>query len=1160
VPFAATSNYTLSLAAAGNITATRNLNSLRYTGNAQTLTIGSGFNLNTYGILQAGTGTFTVAAAGTGALSTPTGGGPLFLITGGAFGLTVSAPINDNGGPVTLVISGSDTVILSSTTSNYSGGTVVNAGTLSIGSDLNLGAASGGLTFDGPSTLNFTAPTALAATRAVTLNNGAIVSVGLGNFADSIAGNITGTGGFTFSGISTLTFSGTGNTYSGPTRLINIILKAGAVNAFGSGSAVTLSTFSPGSGLDITGFDTAIGSLSGGSATSGNVILDSATLTVGSNNESTTFAGILSGSAGYLTKVGTGTLTLTGINTYTGDTSFNGGLISVSSLSNLTTASNSLNFGGGGIQWAVGSSFDPSVRTTRFDVGGATFDTNTNVVAFANPVGNFLSGGLTKLGVGTLILQAANTYTGATTVNGGVLKLQNATAISSSSGVIVGSSSGALVLQGGFNFGSAPLTLNGNGFRTFQTGALVNASGANTYGGALSLGSSSTISVDNGSLNLSSTAAVTGSGFTLTLGGAGNGTLAGGLQTGTGGLTKTGTGTWTLTGAGTYSGDTTINGGKLVVDLTLNPTGVLGSASNLFINGSDLTIISPGNQTIASLNLGAGVNSRIFIDPNGGATTLTITGPAWTRGTGATVLFDYSSLSTGTRTATVTNIPTGTGGATGINKVLGYAQVKDSAGTTGMAYIDGSNNISRFDSATLAATLTETSDSATTDFTTLNTVYTSGRLDWTGIPSGNLTTRAVNSLTFDTTNAGGTVHMGALGNVLTLTGGAIQFIDGGGSNSSILAGGQMGANNSEVIVHQNRTGTGTLTIVSPISSGTGSLVKDGTGTLVLAPVVASNGTLNGTITISGLSSTANLSVGQSVSGGGIPAGATVASIVNGTTITISTPATAVMTSPLTFGVGNVYGGSTLINGGSLKAGSLNAFSANSDFGLANTAGAALDLNGFDQTIKSFSGGGVSGGNVILGGGATLTVGGPNVISNISNLGTRTTFGGQISGSGNLTLVGGGTLTLTNNTSTYTGQTNVNAGTLVISHMGQLGATSLVAVNGIATTQGLPGGTLVVQGGNGATGLTFDRNLTLSGRGNNDVGEREAISNLCPASRPPLSQERCARGKAEIGDPSTALPAGPASASLRMPVRDARWYTKRIGRAVPAIPDAQQRRT
>jgi autotransporter-associated beta strand protein len=99
---------------------------------------------------------------------------------------------------------------------------------------------------------------------------------------------------------------------------------------------------------------TSTGMTAGSIEGAGNYFLGSKTLTVGSNNLSTTVSGVISdgsaggggGTGGALTKVGTGTLTLTGLNTYTGATTINGGKLEVDG-SIATSSGVTVNSGGG---------------------------------------------------------------------------------------------------------------------------------------------------------------------------------------------------------------------------------------------------------------------------------------------------------------------------------------------------------------------------------------------------------------------------------------------------------------------------------------------------------------------------------------------------------------------------------------------------------------------------------------------------------------------------------------------------------------------------------------------------------------------------------------------------------------------------------------------
>ncbi len=158
---------------------------------------------------------------------------------------------------------------------------------------------------------------------------------------------------------------------------------------------------------------------------------------------------------------------------------------------------------------------------------------------------------LNASGSGSLVLSGANTYSGTTVLNSGVMNIRNATALGSTAAGTSVAAGAAIQIQGGISVGAEALTLNGMGVSNL--GALRNISGANSFGGLVTLGSSSQINSDAGSLSLSNTGVITGSGFSLTVGGSGNTSIASIIGTESGGLTKVDGGTLTLSGANTFS-------------------------------------------------------------------------------------------------------------------------------------------------------------------------------------------------------------------------------------------------------------------------------------------------------------------------------------------------------------------------------------------------------------------------------------------------------------------------------------------------------------------------------------------------------------------------------------------------------------------------------
>ena len=257
--------------------------------------------------------------------------------------------------------------------------------------------------------------------------------------------------------------TGTRFTKDGPGRLI----LAGS-NTLGGQTTILEGTMQIGNGG-------ATGTLNGGA------VVNQSTLVFNRSNDYAV-ANVISG-AGLLRKIGAGTLTLSGANTYTGTTEIAGGAINFSTLGSFGSGTQML-LAGGGLVWGTGNTGDISTgRTVTIGTGDTTLNTNGNNVTLANSIGNNGAGGVTKTGAGVLTLGGANLYSGNTAITTGGLTVTNTTGSATGSGNV--SLANTTILSGSGTIAGATTIASGGkltpgtgGVGTLTTGGLSLASGA----------------------------------------------------------------------------------------------------------------------------------------------------------------------------------------------------------------------------------------------------------------------------------------------------------------------------------------------------------------------------------------------------------------------------------------------------------------------------------------------------------------------------------------------------------------------------------------------------------------------------------------------------------------------------------------------------------
>ncbi|MEJ5025574.1 autotransporter outer membrane beta-barrel domain-containing protein [Brucella anthropi] len=328
-------------------------------------------------------------------------------------------------------------------TGNFTQGFTIADGVLSVSSDASLGAAAGGLTLDG-GTLQVTGTSFTSTTRSLNLgeHGGGLDIADAGN-TFTVTQQLSGNGYLRKQGDGTLVLSGNNNFTGGLTIEKGTVQAGTADHAFGSG----LLTVNEGAKVDLANFNTTTGGLAG----AGDVAMGGGNLTLDQSFD-TLFSGVVDGS-GALTKTGSGTLTLAGVNSYTGQTVVSGG---------------TLKQGAQGAFNASSSGYEVASNGT-LDLGGYS----TSLASLGN-TGNVNFGG-----TGGTVLNIAGNYTG----NGGMMTVNT---------VLGGDDSKTDMLKvDGDTSGSTKLYVNnagGSGAQTVNGIKVVDVSGSSN--GSFSLANS----------------------------------------------------------------------------------------------------------------------------------------------------------------------------------------------------------------------------------------------------------------------------------------------------------------------------------------------------------------------------------------------------------------------------------------------------------------------------------------------------------------------------------------------------------------------------------------------------------------------------------------------------------------------------------------------
>ena len=640
--------------------------------------------------------------------------------------------------------------------------------------------------------------------------------------------------------------------------------------------------------------------------------------------------------------------------------------------------------------------------------------------------------GLSKSGSGTLVLQGANTYTGATAVTNGVLQLTAGDNRLPTTTVLTlgsGANSGQVIL------GDATTARN-------QTVAGLNSSGTGTGNSVVGANAANAV------FTISNTGSNT---FAGTLGGAG--TNENNLA-----LVKTGAGTQILSGSSSYTGGTTFTNGFLQA----SNSGALGASGTFTFNGGGLQWAASNLTDYSSRFAAIATGQSYNLNTNGQTVTLAtqLAGAGGLTKSGAgTLILSQTTAYLGT-----TQI---TGGALQTLDLLPNSFIQLNGGG-GVLQVVGGGSIARTLSATVANTnLTWGSNSGFSAKGGKLTVNLSSGTTFSWGANSFLPQGGVSPMVFGSPTADSQVEFQ---NPFTLGAGVspgfnrVIFVDSGTGGDSALLSGAISTSGTD-------------------SANVG-FVKDGNGTLILS---GSNTYAGATIIRAGTLVAGTDSSGTAGVAGAFGDAHTTTVITTGTTVTAGTL-------PVTMGDATTTSANTspsLLIGGAFNVGRPITISNQATTGKytlgGNTDGNAI-FSGTITTSQPFTVTQVAttGNNALnITGGVTGLTTGTKAVT-FANVGAVNVSGAIADGTGKISVTQSGAgITTLSAANTYTGPTTINAGELKVD--GSLAAGSAVTVNaGTLRGQGTVNGTVNLTGTStlrSSSTLTLNSSLTVSGTAN-----------------------------------------------------------------------------